>query len=293
MTTTTTEDVFTGTQAEADGIAALWNRTEWTAAQGPAAVEPVGDNTALWRVVVTRTERPDPRPKWAALWAAVGVDTDSDAYEAALERSIDLAAAAGFEPDDGVDAGIAVGLLAGWRDSTEPAHTEGWHAEPAGVFAHYCGACGQGHDGHHDCDLDPRHEAKAMLDKAITEHWTALGGYPCEASWCAAEGTERTPSSERYCPDHFARLGDGLGFEQTRRGVTERPNAWSGIDYLSDNGTVRVTVEDGQRHLIRFVPNHRGGAAHALVLWQARFDRGPSADDAFAAALSAAIDGLT
>lgn len=47
---------------------------------------------------------------------------------------------------------------------------------------------------------------KRQLDELITEAWRRLGSYPCEAEWCAAEGTERTESSERYCPDHYRML---------------------------------------------------------------------------------------
>lgn len=48
---------------------------------------------------------------------------------------------------------------------------------------------------------------KQELDHVITEAWVSAGSYPCESEWCAAEGSEVTESGERYCVEHFARLG--------------------------------------------------------------------------------------
>lgn len=51
--------------------------------------------------------------------------------------------------------------------------------------------------------MTDRQSVKDKIDRAVTEAWTSVGSYPCEAEWCAAEGTERTESSERYCKEHM------------------------------------------------------------------------------------------
>lgn len=66
---------------------------------------------------------------------------------------------------------------------------------------------------------------KQELDHTITLAWVSAGSYPCEAEWCAAEGTERTQSSERYCKAHAAALDHGPGCDGPLN-CTCDPRAW-------------------------------------------------------------------
>lgn len=49
---------------------------------------------------------------------------------------------------------------------------------------------------------------KWEIDEFLVKVWTRHGSYPCEAEWCSDEGTEETESGERYCEEHFERLGE-------------------------------------------------------------------------------------
>lgn len=68
----------------------------------------------------------------------------------------------------------------------------------AGCYMHTCGACGQGHDGEHDCDLDPANELPAEED-----HGPGCDGplnCTCWEQALDANPTGPPPAPERHEP---------------------------------------------------------------------------------------------